>query len=429
MSYRTAPVEIREKLALNGRGVDEAYDFLTKCDGIEGTVILSTCNRTEIYITTRDIEKSKGAIKSFFEDYMQIKYEEISPYLYQPSCHDAIYHLFKVASGLDSMVLGETQIIGQVKDAYQKARDLGVTEGVLNTLFQKAIYVGKRVRTETMIDQHPVSVSYAAVELARNILGSLTDKTVMVIGAGEMSKLATEYLVQNGASSVIVSNRSYDKALELAERFKGKAVKFDEMEKYLLVSDIIISCTSANHYVIRWDNCSNALKKRDGRKIIMIDIAVPRDIDPLLKDINGVFVYDIDDLQNVVDTSYLMRQKAARKAQKIIDEEIEQFNEWLSCLYVVPVIKALRNRGEEIKQKELGRAFNRLGNLSEREMKVIVSMANSIVNQLLHFPIINLKEMALGNQGHMYAELTKKLFALEVDEEEQDKYVGFEIRD
>lgn len=428
LSYRTAPVEVREKLALCGNDLKKAYDFFKSYNEIEGVVILSTCNRMEIYTTTREPKEAVNVIFSFLEDYSGMDRDYLMPYLYQSNCYDAIYHLFKIVSGLDSMVLGETQIIGQVKEAYLLAADLEATEGVLNTLFQKALYVGKKVRTETMIDQHPVSVSYAAVELARSILGSLNDKTVMVIGAGEMSELATSYLVQNGASSVIVSNRSYDNALRLAEKFSGKAVKFDEMEKYLFAADIVISCTSANHYVMRRDNCETALKSRKGRKIILIDIAVPRDIDPELEKIEGVFIYDIDDLQNVVDASYLERQRAAKKARKIIAEEIEEFNEWLSCLYVIPVIKALRMRGEEIKQKEMARAFNRLGDLSEREKKVITSMANSIVNQLLHFPIINLKEMALSNQGHMYSEVAKKLFALNVEEEEQEKYDNFKNR-
>lgn len=428
LSYRTAPVEVREKLALCSSDLNEAYNFLKNGAGIEGAVILSTCNRMEIYVTTRDLGKARETVYSFLENYSGMKCEDLEPYLYCFNCYEAIYHLFKVASGLDSMVLGETQIIGQVKEAYNLAKDLGATEGVLNTLFQKALYVGKRVRTETMIDQHPVSVSYAAVELARSMLGTLDGKTVMLVGAGEMSELAAYYLVQNGASSVIVSNRSYDNAVKLAEKFKGKAVKFDQIGDCLLLADIVISCTSAQHYVMRMDNCYQALKKRQGRKIIMIDIAVPRDIDPELGQIEGVFIYDIDDLQNVIDESYLARQRAARQAQKIVKEEMEAFSNWLSCLYVVPVIKALRMRGEEIKQKEITRAFNRLGNISEREKKVIVSMANSIVNQLLHFPIVNLKEMALNSDGHMYAEMAKKLFSLNVDEGEQEKYDNFEAR-
>ncbi|SHG89684.1 glutamyl-tRNA reductase [Thermosyntropha lipolytica DSM 11003] len=427
LSYRTAPVEVREKLALCTHDLKEAYTCLKNEEGIEGVVILSTCNRMEIYATTRDLDKARERVYAFLAAYSGIKREELKPYLYDLSCYDAIYHLFKVASGLDSMVLGETQILGQVKEAYMRAKEEGATEGVINTLFQKALYVGKRVRTETMIDQHPVSVSYAAVELARSILGTLNGRTVMLIGAGEMSELAAYYLLQNGASSVIVSNRSYENALKLAAKFNGQAVRFDEIENYLLVVDIVISCTAAQHYVMRRDNCYKALQNRGGKKIIMIDIAVPRDIDPELGEIEGVFIYDIDDLKDVIDGSYLARQKAAKQAQKIIDEEMKIFNDWLSCLYVVPVIKALRSWGEEIKQKEITRAFNRLGNLSEREKKIIISMANSIVNQLLHFPIVNLKEMALcHNEGHLYAEVVKKLFSLHIDEGE-GIYDDFEV--
>jgi glutamyl-tRNA reductase len=319
---------------------------------------------------------------------------------------------------MDSMILGETQILGQVKDAYQRAIDFKTSDGVLNTLFQRAINVGKRIRTETDIDRHPVSVSYAAVELARNVLGTLNGKTVMVVGAGEMSELTTRYLMSNGVNSVIVSNRSYDRAVSMAEALV-RAVRFDELAYHLASADIVISCTSANHCVLRQENCLEVLKRRKGGSIIMIDIAVPRDIDPDLGDIEGVYVYDIDDLQNVVDSSLLERQRAARAAENIITQELVKFNEWMGSLYVVPVITALKDRVTAIQQNELKKAFNRLGELSEHDQIVITSMANSIVNQILHNPIVNLKNIAATNQGHLYAELVNKLFDLQIDKREQ----------
>lgn len=416
LSYKTAPVEIREQFAINGSKLEKAYEYLAKNPTFEGIVILDTCNRTEVYTTSRDIEAGNAALKDFFLNFLGLDDEGFKKFTYQPSCYETIRHLFNVTSGLDSMILGETQIIGQVKDSIQEAIALNYSDGVLNTLFQRAIYVGKKVRTETGIDSHPISVSYAAVELARNIFGSLQDKTVMVVGAGEMSELTTKYLMQNGVSSVIVSNRSYEKAVEMANNFKGRAVKFDKLADELLKTDIVISCTAANHYVIRSENSWEILKKRNGKDIILIDIAVPRDIDPALQDIAGVNVYDIDDLQNVVDANYFARKKAAQDAKTIIDIELDKFNEWLGSLYVVPVISALKQQGEIIKQQELQRAINRLGQVTERERKVISSMATSIVNQLLHNPVVILKEMAATNQGHLYAQVLKDLFALEVED-------------
>lgn len=424
LSHKTAPVEIRERFAISKIELDKAYEALTKYPEIEGAIILDTCNRMEIYVTTKDVENGSAILEDFLVNYAKLDYKFIKKYIYQPSCYDTIHHLFNVTSGLDSMILGETQIIGQVKDAYIHAMETGYSDGVLNSLFQRALNVGKKVRTETGIDTHPMSVSYVAVELARNILGSLEAKTVMVIGAGEMSELTTKYLMLSGVNSVIVSNRSFEKAELMAQNFNGRAVKFDDLAVELLTTDIVISCTAASHHVIREDNCKTILEKRKGRQIIFIDIAVPRDVDPVLQNVEGVYIYDIDDLKNVIDNNFHERQKAADRARNIIDLEIEKFNEWLDCLYVVPVISALKGKGEIIKQQELKRAFNRLEELSEHDMKVISSMANSIVNQMLRTPVKVLKDMAASNQAHLYAEVLKNLFALEVEEPDEEIKIG-----
>jgi glutamyl-tRNA reductase len=422
INHKTAPVEIREKFAFAATELEHAYKEL-KHEEVEGLVILNTCNRTELYATARDIEAGQKHLKTFLLNYSGLSAEEIEQYIYQPNCYSAIDHLFRVSSGLDSMILGETQVLGQVKDAYQKAQELKASDGVLNSLFQKALHVGKKVRTETAIDQHPVSVSYAAVELAKKTLGKLEDKSVLVVGAGEIGELTTRYLLLNGVRSVIVSNRSFEKAVEMAAVMNGRAVRFDRLPEEIANADIVISCTSASHYVIREDNCRDALAAREGYKIILIDIAVPRDIEPCLGDIAGVYLYDIDDLQGVINSSFTARQKAAAKANDIIAEELVNFNEWLAGLYVVPVIAALKNQGEIIKQNELKKAFNRLGKISDREQEVITALAHAIVNQMLHYPVINLKEMAISNQGHLYAEVVKKLFALQLEDEEQAGYV------
>jgi glutamyl-tRNA reductase len=421
INHQTAPVEIREKFAIAADELASVYNRI-RDEEVEGVVVLNTCNRTELYATARDIEAGQRHLKQFLLDYSGLAVDEIDKYVYQPNCYAAINHLFRVSSGLDSMILGETQVLGQVKDAYQKAQELKASDGVLNSLFQKAIYVGKKVRTETAIDQHPVSVSYAAVELAKKVLGPLENKTVLVVGAGEIGDLTTRYLLQNGVHSVIVSNRSYDKAVEMAEALNGRAVKFEALDIELENADIVISCTAASHYVIREDNSRRAIEARGGRNIMFIDIAVPRDVDPALRNIDGVYLYDIDDLQGVINLGFSARQKAANMANDIIADQLVEFNEWLASLYVVPVIAALKDHGEAIKQNELKKAFNKLGKVSERERDIISALANSVVNQLLHYPVVNLKEMAVSNQGHLYAEIVKKLFGLRLPEEEQVEY-------
>ncbi len=427
LSHRTAPVEIREKFAFTDLELEDAYRQLKTYPAIEGIVILNTCNRTELYATARDIQEGQALLKSFLMAYSGLSEEEFRLYTYQPNCYEAIAHLFRVSSGLDSMILGETQILGQVKEAYQKAQAHSAADSVLNALFQKALYVGKKVRTDTRIDQNPVSVSYAAVDLAQDRLGSLQDKTVLVVGAGETGELTTRYLMSNGVHTVIVSNRSYEKAVEMANLFAGRAVRFDELAQEMQQADIVISCTAANHCVIREDNCGEMLRQRQGRKIIFIDIAVPRDVEATLRSIDGVFIYDIDDLQDVVNVSYQERRQAARQAEVIIADQLEEFNQWLATLYVIPVITALKSMGETIKQNELKRTFNRLGKVSEREQMVIQNMANSIVNQLLRLPVVNMKEMAVSNQGHLYAEVVKKLFELQLDNEKEEYYASFEV--
>ncbi|NPV26353.1 MAG: glutamyl-tRNA reductase [Firmicutes bacterium] len=415
LNHKTAPVEVRERLAISAAALSERLAEVKQLPSVEGVVILSTCNRTEIYAAVTDIERSLAGIREVMARVAGVDMTELKQYLYSPTCHDAIAHLFRVAAGLDSMIIGETQILGQVREAYQLACEYGASNGVLNTLFQQAITVGKRVRTETAIDRHAVSISYAAVELAKQIFGRLDGCTTLIIGAGEMSELTARHLVANGVVSVLVSNRSYERAVELATQFGGVAVKFDQLSRYLERADIVISCTAACHYVVHPAAVEQAMQAREGRKIFMIDIAVPRDIDPAVANIPGVYLYDIDDLQHVVDSNLMERQKEAVKAEKIIQQEIIEFNNWLNSLFVVPTIRALKEKGERIKQTELQRAFNRLGTVSPREEKIIQSLANSIVNQLLHDPVIQLKRYATTHQGHLYTEVLQNLFNLEIE--------------
>lgn len=421
LNHKTAPVEVREKLNFPESNIQEALAKLKGYKNLEGCTILSTCNRTEVYAASLDVEKGLSSIRDFLSDCSGVDAHEIKNYLYSHTLYDCIHHLFRVAAGLDSMVLGETQILGQVRVAYQKACDYGATNGILNTLFQQAITVGKRVRTETGIDRNAVSISYAAVELAKQEFGSLEGNKTLIIGAGEMSELTAKHLVANGVSDVIVANRSFDKAVALAEQFNGQPIKFDQIFDYILEQDIVISCTSAKEYILELDNLSPIMEQRKGKKLFMIDIAVPRDIDPLLGGLDDIELYDIDELQFVIDQNLEQRKKAATWAEKIIDEEINEFLKWLNSMFIIPTIVALKKKGETIKQTELTRALNRLDNVSEREKKIIGSLASSIVNQLLHDPIMQLKSYALTMQGHLYTEILQNFFCLEVEGQRRKK--------
>jgi len=414
VNHRTAPVEVREKLSFSEHSLEEWLKRLNSYRAIEGCVIISTCNRTEIYAATREFDDGLGAIWDFLSAKSGVDISEIKNCTYVHSLYDAIRHLFRVASGLDSMVLGETQILGQVKSAYQAACNYQSTNKVLNTLFQQALTVGKRVRTETGIDKNSVSISYAAVELARQNFGDLRGRSVLVIGAGKMSELTALHLVSNGVSGIIVSNRSHEKAERMAQKFGGRAVRFDQLSGCMTGADIVISCTSASHYVVRRKEVLELMKIRGGNRIMMIDIAVPRDIEPSVADIEGVTLYDVDDLKNVVDQNLSERKKAAVEAESIIEEDLDEFMKWLGTQFVVPTIASLKKLGDEIKQKELARALNRLGDISPHDRKVVSSLANSIVNQLLHIPVTKIKEYALSPEGHLYTEVLQNLFNLDV---------------
>lgn len=419
LNHKTAPVEVREKLSFSEESMPRHLDKITSNNIIRGCVILSTCNRTEVYAAVLDVDKGLAKIREHLAKSCHLELSGVMNYLYTYTLYDVITHLFRVASGLDSMVLGETQILGQVKTAYQAACEYGSTNRVLNTLFQQAIAVGKKVRTDTQIDRNAVSISYAAVELAKQLLGGLDGNSILVVGAGKMSELTAKHLVANGVSNVLVANRSFDKAVALAEQFEGKAINFDELFEHMVDVDIVISATAAANCVLEKQDMEKVMSRRGGRQIVLIDIAVPRDIDPLVTEVEGVSLYDIDELQHVIDQNLEHRKKEAVKAEKIIEHEINEFWKWLSTQFVTPTVAALKKRAEEIRQKEMTRAFNRLGNITEREKKVISSMANSIVNQLLHDPVMQLKEYALTQQGHLYTEILQNLFNLDVPNEKQ----------
>jgi glutamyl-tRNA reductase len=421
LNHRTAPVEVREKLSFSGDTLGDALKQLKSYPVIQGCAILSTCNRTEIYAATMEMDEGLNAIWDFLSGFSGTDISQIKNFTYCHTLYDTIRHIFRVAAGLDSMLLGETEILGQVRMAYQQAVDYGATNRVLNMLFQQAITIGKRVRTETGIDKNAVSTGYAAVELARTHLSSLASSTVLLVGAGKISELTARHLVANGVTSVIVSNRSFERAESLAAQFKGKAVKFNEMYTYMEKADIVICCTAAAHTVVKYTEMCKVMERRKGRRMVIIDIAVPRDVETEVTNIEGITLYDIDDLKNIVDHNLELRKKAAIIAESIIEEELDDFMRRLGMQFTVPTITALKQWGNEIKQKELKRALNRLGDLSEHDRKVISSMANSIVNQILHLPVSKLKSYALTTEGHLYTEILQNLFDLEVAGQQNKK--------
>ena len=394
LNHKTAPVEVREKLAFDSDDFREVADTLfSRIPEIDEKVILSTCNRVEIYAHAESTEKGLWALKKFIYRYHEIPEGTLEEYFYTYDSQEAVEHLFNVAGALDSMVVGEPQILGQVKDAYQSAMKLKSTGRILNQLFQKAFSVAKRIRTETSIAENAVSISYSAVELATRIFGHLDGRTVLLIGAGEMIELAGKHLVAQGVKTVLVANRSYDRAAKLATELGGSAVHYDKFGDELAGADIIISSTAAPHYVIKKDMVEAAVKKRAGKPIFFIDIAVPRDIEPAINDLSNVFLYDIDDLETVVQENREERDKEAEKARKIVKVEVNQFLQWLERLEVEPTIVAIRRKAEEIRENELDRTLPKL-NLTPEQQEAVEIMTCAIINKLLHDPTIHLKENA-----------------------------------
>lgn len=417
LNHNTAPVEVREKLAFNQKHLEEAAEqIFARIPEIDEKVILSTCNRVEIYAHVQDAEKGMQALKNFLYRYHELDAGSLEPYFYSYAHEEAVEHLFKVSSSLDSMVMGEPQILGQVKDAYQNARKVKATGRILNQLFEKAFSVAKRVRTETAVAESAVSISYAAVELAEKIFGTLEGRTVLLIGAGEMVELAGKHLVSQGVKTILVANHHYERAASLAVKLGGSAVPFEQFPDEFADADIVLSSTAAPHYVIKHDMVEKAMRARSGRPVFFIDIAVPRDIEPSVNDIPNVFLYDIDDLGKVVDANRREREKEAVKAMEIIQTEVSRFSDWLDQLEMEPMIVALRQKAQEIKDRELHKTFARL-NLDEKQREAVTAMASSMVNKILHDPTLQLKRHAIkGEDPHhrrSITELAKHLFNLE----------------
>ncbi len=411
LNHKTAGVEIRERLAFSG---DKLHIGLQKIKGlatVKEVAILSTCNRVEVFTVTID-EKAFDDIKVMLSEIHGIEPHLFSPHLYLYTGNKAVRHVFRVASSLDSMVVGEPQILGQLKEAYSLAQKMRTTGPVLNRLFSHAISTAKRVRSETRIAENAVSISYAAVELAKKIFTSLQGKRTMLIGAGEMAELAAQHLVNNGINDVFVANRTYERACELATAFSGRAVDFKDFLSELVHIDIVICSTGASEYILKKDQMQRLMRERRNRPVFIIDISVPRNVDPAINDIDNVYLYDVDDLQGVVDANKSGRAREAEKAEGIVEEEVERFLSWLDSLQVVPTIVALRQKAEAIKEEEFKRFKNRFPDIGEEQLKAVHYMGTAIINKLIHPSLVALKENG-AEQAELIA-MVKRLYDLDI---------------
>ncbi|SPQ00998.1 Glutamyl-tRNA reductase [Candidatus Sulfobium mesophilum] len=415
VNHRTASVDIREKLAFNGPKLEDGVFGLRKIPEVKEAAVLSTCNRVELYICASKGSAAADHIKDFLAVFHGLNRQDFEKSLYVHEAETAIRHIFRVSSSLDSMVLGEPQILGQIKDSFDFALNKKTTGVLLNKLMKKAISTAKRVRTETKIAENAVSISFAAVELAKKIFTDLAGKSFMLMGAGEMAELAARHLMNNGVQDVMVVNRTYERGCELAREFNGKPVKFEDFLTELVHTDIIICSTGAPSYVLVKEQMHKVMKERKHKPVFVIDISVPRNIDPEINKLDNVYLYSVDDLQEVVDANIHGRKIEAEKAEKIIDEEVDKFVRWMSSLDSVPTIVALRQKADEIKTEELEKLKGRLTGLDEEKMKAVEYMAAAIINKLIHPPTVALKEDT-EDRDELIA-MIKKLYGLDGEEE------------
>jgi glutamyl-tRNA reductase len=412
VSFKTTSIEIREKLAIPEDEVKPLISFLKLQHRLEEVMLLSTCNRVEVYLIDRRPEVKLAVVETTLRERFGLA-DDLEFGFVRLVGKDAIRHVFRVAASLEAMVIGEPQITGQVKNYFHRSVEGGGCGFYLNQIMNRAFIAAKRVRNETGIAKFAVSISFAAVELAKKIFSELQNKVILIIGAGEMAELAVSHLLKAGCSHLLVTNRTFARAIALAERFNGSAVRFEYMANHLETADIIISSTGAKGFIIRQDMIQKSMKKRKRRPIFLIDIAVPRDIDPAINEIANAYVYDIDDLQSVVDTNLKIREAEAEKAQVIIDEEMARIEEWIVTLDVVPTIRSFREKVLDMAGLELEKGLHQLGDLSAKQERVVRAMINGLAYKLLHHPTVALKQKAReGAVGQEYLQILNELFDL-----------------
>jgi len=412
LNHKTASVDVRECFTFSEDKIKMALNHLHEYEEISECVIVSTCNRTEMYAVVDDAEDGLQVMQQFLQRMSEapLNIEDFFFYI-EEAC---INHLFRVASSLDSLIIGEGQILSQVKKAYSMACDVGTASTVLNTLFHRAIAVGKKVRTETRIAHSTVSVSYAAVELAKKIFGDLSQSNVLLLGAGQMGELTAKHLVENGVKTVFVSNRRYERAVELAQKFHGIAVPFESFMKSAVDADIIITSTGAPHYIIRTWDVAHLMPKREGRPIIIIDIAVPRDVEPEVAAISGASLYNIDDLEAVIEFNIRQREKEAVLAEGIIKKELEELLIKFRYLSLRPIMARMTEKAEKIRQREFKRALAKLTDINADERKAIENMSKMIMRKMLRDPMVCINQAACNQDEEFYLDAIRDLFKLDV---------------
>jgi glutamyl-tRNA reductase len=412
VNHRKAPVEVRERLTFSDGLLEKGLRELATLRPVDEGVIVSTCNRVEVVVATKDGDSAIEALTEFLASGERIAREQLSEHLSVYRGREAVRHLFRVAASLDSMVVGEPQILGQLKDSYTHAASAGSAGTVLHRCFHKSFSVAKRVRTETGVASKAVSVSAAAVELASKIFDRLEDKTALLLGAGTMSELAARHLLAHGVRSLVVANRTFDRAVELAREFHGTPVPFEDFPRYLQTADVVIGSTAADGYILTPARVQEVLRGRNYRPMFLIDLSVPRNFDPAINDIDNVYLYDIDDLGGVAQVNREERSREAEKAEAIVEAEVDAFWKWLRSLDAVPTIVALRDKMEAIRKGELEKTLPTLRDLSPREREALEAMTAAIVNKILHAPITHLKQHQREHEA-FYVAAARLLFDVE----------------
>ncbi|MGZ4826966.1 MAG: glutamyl-tRNA reductase [Terriglobales bacterium] len=410
VNHRTAPLEVRERFAISESKLPAAVQQLAQHPGVEEGMIVSTCNRVELLARSRN---GGSDLRTFLSQYFQIDAREFDQHLSEYADKEAIRHLFRVTSSLDSMVVGEPQVLGQMKEAYAVARAVGTVNSQLDALVTRAFAVAKKVRTETAVGSSAVSVASVAVELAKKIFGSLSGKTVMLVGAGKMCELAARHLLAHGAGSIFMYNRTYERAQKLAQKFGGQALPWDQLYDSADKADIVITSTGAPVAIFRREHAEKFLARRRNRPMFFIDIAVPRDVDPEVNKLDGIFVYDMDDLQQVVSSHVADRGREAQRAEDIVNDEVERFLARMQTLDVVPTIVSLQDHLETIRQAEIDRVRGRLGEMTPEQELAIEAMSRGIINKIMHTPITTLKTAAREEQGTTVIDVVRRLFNLQ----------------
>jgi glutamyl-tRNA reductase len=417
VSHKTAPLELRERLSLTeGRAV-AALRELTETETIGEAAAISTCNRTELYLVVSDPVQAESEALGVLTRKADIRPTELLGHLYSLRGIDASRHLLRVTAGLDSMIVGEAEIQGQVKRAYELALVEGATGPILNRLFRGALAAGGRARSETAIGERGVSIPSVAVEVAQRALGDLSERKVLMIGAGATAELVARALVARGVDTVFVANRHHDRALGLAERFDGEAIRFETLPEQLVEVDVVVSTTNSPHHIIERDGLEQVMAEREARPLVLIDIAVPRDIEPACREVAAVSVYDIDDIQQIVERNAGVREAEATRAERIIEDELDRFQRWLASLEVVPTIAAMRERGDEVVRRVLAENENRWESLSEADRARMELMANAIASRILHEPTRRIRRAAGSDEAYQYVSAMRELFGLDVETE------------